>query len=229
MDKSSTPPHSTLRSNSEIFSEIYANNVWGKSYDDGEKFISGSGSHDEKIIVPYINTLISLLENNNIRNIVDLGCGDFWIMRHVLGTLSKNNYNFFYTGIDVVENLVNYNANRFKHPNIRFLCMDAAADDAPLPDGEILIIRQVLQHLSNADIKKILSKAAKFKFLFITEHILESADAIYNVDKNTSGGIRLGNKSGIYLEHAPFGFKNIVHLLKVPEYGGTIRSSLIIN
>ena len=174
-----------------------------------------------------MNTLIALLTNNNIRNIVDLGCGDFWIMRHVLGTLSKTGYNFFYTGIDVVEDLINYNAARFRHPNIKFLCMDAAEE--PLPDGDILIVRQVLQHLNNADIKKILSKTSKFKFLFITEHIYDAPDAIYNIDKQTNESIRLNYRSGIYLEHAPFNLKNVIHLLKIPQMGGTIRSSLIIN
>ena len=200
----------------------------------GEKFRSGSGSHDEKIIVPYIETLIPLITNNNIRNIVDLGCGDFWIMRHVLEAFFNAGYNFFYTGIDVVEDLVNYNATRFKHPNIRFICRDAAADDEPLPDGELLIIRQVLQHLSNADIKKILSKTDKFKFLFVTESIYESPDAIFNIDMNSSSSIRLYHKSGVYLEESPYCIKNIIHLLKVQ--GGTlsgipstIRSSLIIN
>lgn len=217
-----------IKSNKEIFTEIYANNVWGKSLDASEKFHSGAGSHDEKIIVPYIETLIQLLTNNNIRNIVDVGCGDFWIMRHVLGALSEADYNFFYTGIDVVGDLVKYNAERFRHPNIKFICMDAVGDD-PLPDGEILIIRQALQHMRNADIKKILGKAAKFKYLFITEHIYDAPDAVYNVDKETNDGIRLGYKSGVYLEHAPFNFKNIVHLLKIVGYGGVIRSSLIIN
>jgi len=219
----------TIKSNREIFSEIYANNAWGKISNSGEKFFSGSGSHDEKIIVPYIKTLLALITNNNIRNIVDLGCGDFWIMRHVLGALNENKYNYFYTGIDVVKDLINYNAARFKQPNINFCYMDAAADDEPLPDGDILIIRQVLQHLSNTDIKKILNKASKFKFLFITEHIYDAPDAIYNIDKPSNGNIRLGHGSGIYLEHAPFNIKNIVHLLKVVEYGGVIRSSLIIN
>ena len=225
-------PLSAVKSNSEIFSEIYANNIWGKPTDVGEKFRSGSGSHDEKIILPYINTLIPLLTNNNIRNIVDLGCGDFWIMRHVLEALSNAGYNFFYTGIDVVEELVNYNVHRFKHPNVRFICMDAAGDE-PLPDGEILIIRQVLQHLSNTDVKKILSKANKFKFVLVTESIYDAPDAVPNIDKQSNNHTRVQNKSGVYLEHAPFDFKNIVHLLKVQ--GGmlgvpsTIRSSLIIN
>ena len=180
-----------------------------------------------------MNTLIQLLTNNNIRNIVDLGCGDFWIMRHVLGTLIKGGYNFYYTGIDVVEDLINYNAATFKHPNIRFICRDVTTDDEPLPDGDILIVRQVLQHLSNADIKKILDKASKFKFLFITENIYDAPDAVHNIS-NDGVSTRIGNKSGIYLEYAPFSFKNIVHLLKVPEnhpsgVSCTIRSSLIIN
>lgn len=176
-----------------------------------------------------MNLLLQLLTNNNLRNIVDLGCGDFWIMCHVLDALSKNGYNFFYTGIDVVADLINYNANRFVAPNVKFVCRDVAADDEPLPDGDILIVRQVLQHLSNADIKKILDKASKFKFLFVTEHIYDAPDAVYNVDKQTDNNIRLYYKSGIYLEHAPFNYKNIVHLLKVPQIGGIIRSSLIIN
>ncbi|MBE8950697.1 MAG: class I SAM-dependent methyltransferase [Quinella sp. 3Q1] len=172
--------------------------------------------------------MLQLLTNNNIRNIVDVGCGDFWIMRQVLDALSEENYNFFYTGVDVVEELVNYNTERFSKPNIRFICMDAASDE-PLPDGQLLIIRQALQHMKNADIKKILGKAANFKYLFITEHIYDAPDAVYNIDKENDNHIRLPNKSGVYLEHAPFNIKNIVHLLKVPQMGGIIRSSLIIN
>ena len=214
------------KSNAEIWSHIYAHENIGN--DPNEKFFSGTGSHTEEIIVPYIDTLLKLITNNNIRNIVDVGCGDFWIMRHALGALSEADYNFFYTGVDVVEELINYNAARFKDPRIRFICMDAA-DDSPLPDGELLIIRQALQHMRNADIKKILDKAKTFKYLFITEHIYDASDAVYNVDKPNDNTTRDFYKSGVYLEHAPFNFKNIVHLLKVPEYGGIIRSSLIIN
>ena len=214
------------KSNAEIWSHIYAHENIGN--DPNEKFFSGSGSHDEKIIIPYINTLLQLITNNNIRNIVDVGCGDFWIMRHALNALSEADCNFFYTGVDVVKELIDYNAARFRDPSIRFICMDAAGDE-PLPDGQLLIIRQALQHMRNSDIKKILGKAAKFKYLFITEHIYDAFDAVYNVDKENSNSTRGQYKSGVYLEHPPFNFKNIVHLLKIPQYGGTIRSSLIIN
>ena len=153
-------------------------------------------------------------------------------MRRVLGVLSEANYNFFYTGIDVVEDLINYNVTTFKSSNVQFICRDVANDNEPLPDGEILIIRQVLQHLSNADIKKILSKALKFKFLFVTESVYDGADAVFNIDRQNSGtaSARFSQKSGIYLEHSPFNVKNIVHLLKIQEKAySTLRSSLIIN
>lgn len=83
-------------------------------------------------------------------------------MRHVLGALSEADYNFFYTGVDVVEELVNYNTERFSKPNIRFICMDAASDE-PLPDGQLLIIRQALQHMKNADIKKNPRQGGEFQ------------------------------------------------------------------
>ena len=194
-----------------------------------EPFFSGSGSHDEKIIIPYMNLLLQIITNNKIRAITDLGCGDFWIMRHVLGTLDKNNYAYFYNGVDVVEELINHNNKTFGRANVKFHCMDAAQDDTELPFGELLIIRQVLQHLSNADIKKILAKTKDFKFLFITEHIYDGADAIFNIDKSSSNSIRLNFKSGVYIEKPPYNYKNVVHLLKISQYGGIIRTSLIIN
>jgi len=225
-----TTTRENLKSNREIFSEIYSNSLWHKM--PGEKFGSGSGSHDEKIILPYINLLVPLIVNNNIRLITDLGCGDFWIMRHVLGTLSQNGYKYFYNGVDVVEELIKYNSETFNQPNVKFHCMDAAQDDAELPFGELLIIRQVLQHLSNADIKKILDKAHGFKFILVTESIYDGADKIHNVDIAANRGTRGSFMSGVYLEHSPYNYKNIVHLLKLQGKNGlgdVIRTSLIIN
>lgn len=77
--------------------------------------------------------------------------------------------------------------------------------------------------------KKFSARRRSSSNLFITEHIYDAPDAIYNINKENDNSIRLSNKSGVYLEHAPFNVKNIVHLLKIVGYGGVIRSSLIIN
>lgn len=217
-----------IRSNTEIFSNIYTNKLWGGA-ENSEKFMSGPGSHDENIIIPYINLLLQIVVFNDIRSITDVGCGDFWIMRHVIAHLEKIGHKINYSGIDVVEDLVNYNNERFGTENIKFYCLDASEKDKRLPKGDMIIIRQVLQHLNNVDVERILTKADKFKFALITEHIYEGEGVIPNLDNNRNGDIRLGFKSGIYLEKPPFNYSNVVHLLKIAQYGGIIRTSLIIN
>ena len=176
-----------------------------------------------------MNLLLPVIVYNDIHAITDIGCGDFWIMRHVLGHLDKIGYKFSYSGVDVVEDLISYNNERFGNERIKFYCLDAAQKNVRLPIGDIIIIRQVLQHLNNVDVSRILAKADKFKFALITEHIYEGDGVIYNADKITGADIRLNYKSGIYLERPPFNYSNIVHLLKMPEFGGIIRTSLIIN
>ena len=108
------------------------------------------------------------------------------------------------------------------------MCMDAS-EDVALPKAELLIVRQVLQHLNNESIMKILDKATKFHYVLITEHIYTGEDVVYNVDIPIVGPIRLSKKSGVYLEKPPWNCRNIVHLLDISGYGGSIRTSLIIN
>ena len=82
--------------------------------------------------------------------VVDLGCGDFNIGQHFL-TLSER-----YIGCDVVPSLIEFNKKKYISKNLSFVHLDAAKDE--LPEGEIVIIRQVLQHLSNSQIQEVLNK-----------------------------------------------------------------------
>ena len=207
------------KSNIEIFSQIYKNNLWG-----GGGFYSGPGSRDNQIINPYIKLLKNLLSNNKFSSICDIGCGDFWIMRQVL-----NNTTCKYYGIDVVPNLIAYNNEHFGNGNIQFINMDASKEDKVLPAADLLIIRQVLQHLNNHDIQIILNKSKNYKYVLITEHIYEGEYVQYNLDKTVGADIRVSRLSGIYVEKAPFSMNNIIHLLHVPQDEGVIRTSLIIN
>lgn len=213
--------------NKEIFTNIYKCKLWGD--EKGSAYFSGSGSREPEIVDPYISLLVRLIKANDINSITEIGCGDFYIMNNVFDLLSRSHNPYKYLGIDLVEDLCNYNNTKFGSDCIRFVCMDVSEDDVDLPPGDMLIIRQVLQHLSNETIKKILNKISKFHFVLITEHIYEGADAIFNLDKSSGSKIRLDFKSGVYLECPPYNYKNIVHLLKVYQMGGTIRTSLIIN
>ncbi len=199
----------------EIFNEIYENNDWG---DEGE-YHSGSGSHNTDIIKPYIDALVSYFKSLEVKPvIVDIGSGDFNIGRNFPDLVE------YYYACDIVLHLQEYNKTRFSFGNVEFLCIDATNDD--IPDGDIVIIRQVLQHLSNSCIKKIIQKCKKFDKLIITEHVPFSNDFIPNKDISTGCGIRTLYNSGVVLTKGPFnlGGYNERILCESFENNGIIRT-----
>lgn len=191
-------------SHEQIFTEIYQNNVWGS--DNKSNFYSGSGS-DYIYSNSYIQYIREYIIENNIKSVIDLGCGDFRIGQALIENLDIN-----YLGIDVVESLINYNNDHFSKPGINFTKLNITRDT--LPDGDLCLIRQVLQHLSNKDIKKVLKKAKKYKHLIITEHLPLTVIAKANIDKFPDGDIRYSKGSGVYLDMPPFN-KKIQELLRV--------------
>ncbi|MFD2518270.1 hypothetical protein [Salinimicrobium flavum] len=96
--------------------------------------------------------------------------------------------------------------------------MDIARD--ALPSGDCAILRQVLQHLSNAEIKSVIEKLYDFKYITLTGHLPEE-DFEHNLDIISGQGIRLKKQSGVELSAPPFNFKakEEKHLLTVPAPG----------
>jgi len=66
-----------------------------------------------------------------------------------------------------------------------------------LPKADCVILRQVLQHLSNEEIKNILAKLYNYKYLILTEH-LPLRDFIPNEDIISGQGIRIKHNSGVW-------------------------------
>lgn len=205
----------------KIFSYVYAENLWGGNKGD---FYSGPGS-DEKIIQPYIKVINQFIKDKSVKRIVDLGCGDF----RVGNLITKEGVE--YTGIDIVPSLIQRNINMFSASNIRFECINAVKED--LPDGDLCLIRQVLQHLSNTDILVILEKCRKYKYVIVSEHIPADKNVVPNKEMNSNWDIRLIQQSGVYIESAPFNFPTTIMLEIDPAHEGYsdsyIRTSLIQN
>jgi hypothetical protein len=65
-----------------------------------------------------------------------------------------------------VSSVVLENTKRFTKPGIRFLELNGASGS--LPGGDLLILKDVIQHWSNADVKTFLPKLSKFKYALIT-------------------------------------------------------------
>ena len=178
--------------------QVYDMKLWGgKEFD----FYSGEGSHIPEIIEPYIEVLSSFLKSFKTPiSVCDLGCGDFNIGKELVQYTKK------YVAVDIVENLIERNKIRFKSDALDFQCLDIAVDK--LPSGDCVIIRQVLQHLSNKEVQNVLQKLTSYKYVILTEHMPEG-EFIPNVDIISGQGIRLKKKSGLDVLVAPFYFKVI--------------------
>lgn len=179
-----------------VMEQIYEMKLWG---DNASRYYSGFGSHNLLLVTPYVNAVISFLASfKTPLSVSDLGCGDFNIGKELVTYAQK------YIAIDIVENLITYNKKRFKSPYLEFHCLDIAKDE--LPKTDCVLIRQVLQHLSNEEVQKIVSKLTNFKYVILTEHI-PHGDFIPNKDIISGQGIRLKKQSGIDVLAPPFNLK----------------------
>lgn len=204
----------------EVFRKVYAEGVWGGS-DIKADFYSGCGSHDPSVVDPYVNSVRAFLVKLSAPQvIVDLGCGDFYVGNQICD-LAKE-----YVACDIVEELIQRNSKLFQKSNLRFVCLNAINDR--LPEGDIVVIRQVLQHIGNEQIAKIVQKIARYKYAVITEHLPTSVNFKPNLDKPTGPGIRLGIGSGVVLTEPPFSLITMASsvLCEIIGYGGVIRTFL---
>lgn len=180
----------------DAMEQVYAMKLWGDNKSD---FYSGFGSHDPEIVNPYIDVVTSFLTSFKKPLVVcDVGCGDFNVGKELVAHTQK------YIAVDIVATLIARNKEKFKDSNLEFHCLDIAKDN--LPAGDCVLVRQVLQHLSNAEIQSIMPKLANFKYIILTEHLPEEAFTP-NKDIISGQGIRLKKNSGLNLLAPPFNFK----------------------
>ena len=176
--------------------QVYEKNLWGGN---NAEFYSGEGSHHPEIVNPYIAAVSSFLTSfENPLTVCDLGCGDFNVGNQLVTHAEK------YVAVDIVPSLIARNKETFKAPNLEFQCLDIATAD--LPFGDCAILRQVLQHLSNAEIQSIVNRLADYKYVILTEHLPEG-DFVPNKDIISGQGNRLKVQSGVNLLSPPFNFK----------------------
>jgi hypothetical protein len=194
----------------EVFTDIYTKNRWGGN---PGTFCSGAGSHEADIVSPYVARMTAQLRQMGADSmtVVDLGCGDYSVGRQLAPVCGK------YIGVDIVKPLIAHHQAAFSGPNVSFLHANIVED--PLPDGDICFVRQVLQHLSNAQIAAVVPKLEKFRSCFITEHHPSPARFRRpNEDKPHGDSIRMSLGSGVFLEEPPFNIPLTTYrlLLEVP-------------
>ncbi len=136
---------------SDIFIDIYRRDTWGGG--------SGPGSTPENT-KPYRLFLQSFIREKKISSVVDLGCGD-WQFSRLIDWTGVN-----YLGVDFVPAVVKANQEKFGREGVRFIQGDILA--AAIPPADLLIIKDVLQHLSIKNIQEFLPKLKSFQYVLIT-------------------------------------------------------------
>lgn len=149
-----------LTSNSAVFSSIYERGEWG--VDEQKKGNSGTGS-DPQNAKMYLAFLNNYLREHQIKSVVDLGCGDWRIGKEVCWDGIQ------YIGIDVVGSVIEQNSKEYASANISFVKADGS--DYSLPKADLLICKDVLQHLPFKDIKNIIKQFSKFKHCIIVNDV----------------------------------------------------------
>ena len=139
-------------SNAEVFSKIYKEDLWHGG--------SGAGSKIENV-KEYVEILQKYIDKPEIKTVLDLGCGD-WEFSKFLDLSSVS-----YLGVDVVESVIESNSTSYSASNIKFISRDITTYE--IPKADLIICKDVLQHLCNKDVVTILVKIiTSSKFSLIT-------------------------------------------------------------
>lgn len=175
-----------------IFSEIYKKNLW-KS----QESRSGEGSELSQT-KNLIEILPSMLEQFQIKTIIDAPCGDFNWMKHV-----PLNRDLHYIGLDIVPELINDNQKKYGNSQYRFQLADLTKNQ--LPKAELLFCRDCLFHLSYKDIYLVLNNFVQsdIPFLLTTTHL--------NTSNFKNSDIQTGSFRQIDLFSEPFFLPSNVH------------------
>jgi hypothetical protein len=167
-----------------VFQRIHGGNLWA----DPES-VSGTGS-GLAATEAVRRELPDLFRRLGVRTVLDAPCGDFFWMRHVVGSLER------YTGVDIVPELVQWNTAAYGSERVSFLCADIAAD--PLPQADLVLCRDCFIHLPTRMVRATLRnfRSSGAKYLLLTS----------NRDAERYHDIPIGSFRPINFSREPFNF-----------------------
>jgi SAM-dependent methyltransferase len=174
------------------FNRIYAEGTWGK--DVAGKGTSGTGSTLE-ITREYRAYVEDFMKKHGVKSVVDAGCGD-WSFSSAMDWGDAS-----YLGVDIASDVIAAVRNKHEKGKIKFQVGDITDE---LPAAELLISKDVLQHLSNELVRKFIRnnlRKGKYKWVILTNNRgSENRDV-------ASGGYR-----AIDLAAPPFEVRGLVDL-----------------
>jgi hypothetical protein len=149
------------KSISEIFTTIYLENRWG----DGIQIPkSGVGSLPSNA-VQYVRFIEKIITDYKIESVVDVGHGDWSMWR------DYKFENVRYFGVDVSRGLSEQVSSQYGNPNRIFKFADGIHSE--LPSSDLLICKDVLQHLPNGQIIEFLEMCKRYRYIVLSNDIVD--------------------------------------------------------
>lgn len=137
------------------FGRIHKMNLWR-----GSESRSGPGSSlDETAVIRA--ELPRLVRKFGVRVLLDIPCGDFFWMREVEAELGLE----VYIGADLLSGLVESNTKRYGSASRTFVHLDLRTD--PLPRADLVLCRDVLDHLSYTGVRLALANLAQSGSMYL--------------------------------------------------------------
>lgn len=177
---------------SDTFNRIYAEGTWCK--DVAGKGTSGTGSTLE-ITREYRVYVEDFMKKHSVKSIVDAGCGD-WSFSSAIDWGDAS-----YLGIDIASDVIAGVRNKHQKGRITFQVGDITEE---LPAAELLISKDVLQHLSNELVHKFIRnnlRKDKYKWVILT-----------NDRGNENRDVASGGYRAIDLAAPPFEVRGLVDI-----------------
>jgi hypothetical protein len=180
----------------EVFTDIYDNYGFGSL-----ESRSGPGSTLDE--TKYLREKIKeVVREKNIKSVIDIPCGDFNWMKEIVFSFDS------YIGGDIVEKAIEENNNKYSNSRIKFINFDIINDK--IPNGDLLIVRDIIGHFPIDDGLKIINNIlnSKCKYLLSTTWAKKVGDEWKPCEKNDvdreNEGVDYGRFYPVNLMSAPF-------------------------
>ena len=184
----------------DIFSNIYDNYGFGSL-----ESRSGPGSTLDET-QKLRESIKKIIKDKNIKSVVDIPCGDFNWMKEIV-------FNFeSYIGGDIVKKAIEENNERYSNSRIKFIEFDIVNDE--IPNGDLLIVRDIIGHFPIEDGVKILKNIlnSKCKYLLSTTWAKKIGNDWFPCEKNDvhreNEGVDYGRFYPVNLMSNPFNLPN---------------------
>jgi len=145
---------------SQRFTAVHDKNLWGS-----DESRSGAGSaRNAPSVAVAAEAIRKAVDENGVRTLSDIPCGDFNWMPDVLPTLSGVSY----IGFDIVFSALQNNKDRF--PQYEFRVLDIVTTVPPYAD--LIFCKDLMNHLNDDDVKSCIAnmKASGSKFLLASNN-----------------------------------------------------------